>query len=28
MDNLTFFDKLPLQIPEPLVIKNNQRRNW
>jgi hypothetical protein len=28
LDNLTFFDKLPLQIPEPLVIKNNQRPNW
>lgn len=28
LDNLTFFEKLPLQIPEPLVIKNNQRPNW
>tara|TARA_B100000886_G_scaffold340512_2_gene310687 strand:+ start:24482 stop:24835 length:354 start_codon:yes stop_codon:yes gene_type:complete len=28
LDNLTFFEKLPLQLPEPLVIKHNQRPNW
>lgn len=28
LDNLTFFNKLPLFVPEPLVIKNNQRPNW
>lgn len=28
LDNLTFFDKLPLFVPEPLVLKNNQRPNW
>lgn len=28
LDNLTFFDKLQTQLPEPLVIKKDQRPNW
>lgn len=28
LNNLTFFDRLPLQMPQPLVIKDNQRPNW
>ena len=28
LDNVVFFEKSKVQIPEPLVIKKNQRPNW
>lgn len=28
LQDLTFFGKLPLFVPEPLVIRNNERPNW